>query len=467
MLEKKIKTFDIILFMVCSILGIDTIGTSAAIGVSSITWWVLSIFLFFLPYGFISAELGSTFPGDGGIYLWVKDAFGELSGMLVSWFYWINVAFWMPSLCVMFSGIFTKTFIQDSSNIIQAAIAIALLWITVLISIMDVSVSKWIPNIGAIIKISLLLLIGISGITFGISHGFANEFTLSNLKISSSSTISYVSVIVFNFMGFELISSLGDKIENPKKNIPKATILSGIIISIVYIFATFGLLSALPQKDINIVTGITDALKIMVVNLLGENFIWLFNIICVIILLTFVSNMVTWSIGSNNVIAETGLDKRAPFIFGHKHERYGTPDYALYIMGIVGTLLIVGNYASNTGIANIFWTMFSLSSIIFLLPYLLFFPAVIVLRRKFPNVKRPYMVPGGKVGLYICSILGEAFILLAVVFFFVPPEGTDNILKYEISLTSMVVLTFIVGILIYLRGKYKVKSMKLNELNIK
>jgi amino acid transporter len=122
-------------------------------------------------------------------------------------------------------------------------------------------------------------------------------------------------------------------------------------------------------------------------------------------------------------------------------------------MGIIGTVLLIGNYIGMKNIQQIFWTLFALASILLLAPYLLMFPAVIKLRRDAPDVPRPYRIPGGKIGLWISVILGEFFILLACVFFFVPPKNTTNVLRYELSLIIGIVSTVAIGILIYVRNK--------------
>ena len=113
-------------------------------------------------------------------------------------------------------------------------------------------------------------------------------------------------------------------------------ILAGAAILAVYMFATFGILASIKTEDVSIVTGIVDALKLMFDEVLGGAS-WLFNIAVVALLFTFFGNMVTWSIGANQTISATGLDDTAPGVFGHVNKRFGTPDYAFVLMGIIAT----------------------------------------------------------------------------------------------------------------------------------
>ena len=153
--HRHIKTLgvrDMTLFTVSAILLLDTLAASASIGVSSITWWCLLGVLFFIPYGLISAELGTTYPEQGGIYAWVRDAFGARWGTRVTWLYWFNTTIWNASIFVLFAGVFAQMFVPGLNLAAKLGIAIALNWFVVLITTFSLNVGKWVPNVGAAIK---------------------------------------------------------------------------------------------------------------------------------------------------------------------------------------------------------------------------------------------------------------------------------------------------------------------------
>jgi amino acid transporter len=203
-------------------------------------------------------------------------------------------------------------------------------------------------------------------------------------------------------------------------------VLAGAAILAVYMFATFGILSSIKTEDVSIVTGITDALKLMVAEVAGGA-AWLFNIAVVALLFTFFGNMVTWSIGANQTISATGLDETAPGVFGHVNKRFGTPDHAFVLMGVIATAITIVAYVLDPNQTSVFWTLFALSSIVFLMPYLLMFPALLVLRGRFPDQPRPYVVPGGKAGAWTATVLCEAGIILTLfLFFYFPAEGVSK-----------------------------------------
>jgi amino acid transporter len=160
------RGLDATLFTVCAILVIDQLAAAASIGPSAIFWWVLTLVLFFVPYGLISAELGAAYPEEGGIYAWVQRAFGGKWGARASWLYWINVALWMPSVYVLFAGMLAQMFVPDLALWAKIGIGLVMTWVTVYINIIALNVGKWVPNAGAIIKAFIMVAIGVGGIFF-------------------------------------------------------------------------------------------------------------------------------------------------------------------------------------------------------------------------------------------------------------------------------------------------------------
>lgn len=153
--SKKVSLVGTVLFTVCSILVLDSFVAPAIIGVSSITVWIISAIIFFIPYGLLSAELGSTYPDDGGIVSWVGRAFGEFPSVLVGWMYWVNVAFWMPAVFTAFSGWLSLALFPEMSIVLQAIIAVAMCWVIVYIGVKGIELSVLVSNIMAVVKMGI------------------------------------------------------------------------------------------------------------------------------------------------------------------------------------------------------------------------------------------------------------------------------------------------------------------------
>lgn len=409
---KKISLFKLITFTICSILVLDSFVSPTIIGVSSITIWIITAVVFFLPYGLINSELGSTYPDDGGMVSWIGRAFGEKAAVYNGWFYWVNVAIWVPAVFVAFSGWFNLAFMPNASNLLLMALALLMCWIVVYIGIRGVEMSVAVSNVAAICKVTVLLIFGFMDIVYGIKNGLANDFSLRAFIPSFDNTLNYVPVIIYNLLGFELIASVGSEIDKPEKNIPKMTVFAGAAIAALYIFGTFGVLAAIPAAEIDTVDGFYYALMELA-SIFGPAQKVVVSIIMIVALLTLVSNMVSWGMGAVESLEGIGLQQRSKLL-GHTSKKYGTKDYAYILMGTVATVLIVFNFLLSGDANEMFWNIFSFGSIVFMIPYLFMFAAVIILRKKDPEAPRLFKVPGGKIGLWICVIMCEFWIVVSI-----------------------------------------------------
>ncbi len=440
--KKVLKSLDMTLFTVCAILVIDTLAPSAAIGTSSISWWIITLLLFFIPYGLITAELGTTYPEQGGLYIWVKKAFGEKWAARTTWLYWINVALWMPSVYILFAGMFAQLFFPEMSLWLQIGIGIVMTWITVWIGSMTLETGKWIPNIGAIIKAVIMVVIGVGAFIYASRNGVANDLSFQSILPEWGAGLAFLPVIVYNFMGFELMSGASEEMTNPGRDIPRSIIIAGVLIAVFYILGTVGILMALPLDQLGLVSGIIDTLRI----LLGETGIGgvFVMVLGIGALYTLLANMVTWTIGANRTAAEAAKESELPAIFGREHPIHKTPVGAFILTGVVSTVIMIlyGFMAGNA--EDLFWTLFAFSSMIFLLPYLALFPAFLKLRKTDPKVERPYKVPGGKGFITVLAVICELFIVQAIVFFvYIPGEPMDW--AFAAPVLIGVVITLIVG----------------------
>jgi amino acid transporter len=447
-LERVLGRFDLVLFTVCAILTIDTLASSAAMGYSWFSWWAITMVVFFIPYGLITAELGSAWPGEGGVYIWVREAFGPRWGSTVAWMYWINNAYWIPSVYLIFAGTFSQMFLKTHSPWQEAGIAIVLTWITVAIGVVRLEVSKWVPNLGAVVKALIFLALGVLGLS-ALFRGQppSNAFSIGNLAPKWNDTLAYLPALLYSTFGFELMSSAGGEMRDPKRDVPRVILWSGALIAVLYSFAIGGILLAVPAEKLSIVTGTWDALAVLgrqwgragdtAVFLLGLGFLY-----------ACVSNVVTWSLGANRVAAVAAEEGVLPEALGRLHHRFKTPALAFVAMGLVSTGLLIGGASLSNSQSNIFWMTFRLTALCLLLCYLLVFPAFLVLRRRRPDQPRPYRLPGGPIAAGLASWVCTLYIFGACVLFFVPSPTSQAPLKEGLILGAETIATIVIGVLL-------------------
>lgn len=439
-----------LLFTVCSIVVLDSFISPAKLGVPAITVRLIAAVVFFIPYGLISAELGSTFPDAGGIASWVGRAFGEFPSVLVGWMYWLNEVFWMPAVFIAFSDWIKIALFPDMPPQVMALLAIAMCWLIVWVGIRGIELSVTISAAVAIIKSLLLVLMGVLGVIYGMHYGFANNFAGSWIP-QWNETIKYTAAVIYNLMGFELINSIGNRIENPQHTIPKMTLIAGLGITLLYVLGTFGILAAIPAGSVDEVDGFIYALQTLC-KVFGSLNRPVFYLLVFLAILTLVADVITWNLGANETFMNSELEKRSPWL-AHRHPVNGTADHLYLFMGFISTILIVLNYLFTGDANTIFWTLFSFASLVFMLNYLFLFPAALVLRIK-DKTPRKYQVPGGLPGLILCVCLCTAGTLLSVIFF-IDWDIHGYAFWMEIIGTAATLLS---GWLLYCKGKAREKK---------
>jgi amino acid transporter len=455
---------DLLLFSVSAILTIDTLASAASVGASWFSWWAVIVVVFFVPYALITAELGAAWPAEGGVYVWVREAFGPRLGSLAAWFYWINNAYYVPQVYLVFAATFHSIALQGRvpepldgpwRPWLETAIALLLTWITVWIGVVRLRVSKWIPSLGALVKMGVFGGLGLLGIVSLLQgRPSANPLTFAAAWPRLSDSLTFLPVLLYNVLGFELMSAAGDEMKDPQKDVPRAILLSGALICASYGFAVFGILRSVPLEKLSLVTGTWDALAVLgrqagaagdaVVLLLGVGFLY-----------ACLSNVVTWSLGVNRVAAAAALDGSLPAPLGRLHPQYQTPQVAFVAMGVIASALLVGNALLGRSSQNVFWMIFKLSSLCFLFSYLFAFPAFVKLRRSRPQQPRPYRMPGGEGVALAASGVCWLFILGACVLFFRPsPDAAPaQALRESLLLGGECLATLGLGLVFALRAK--------------
>jgi amino acid transporter len=453
--DRVLGRLDLLLFSVCAILTIDSLATAASMGVSWFSWWIITMVVFFVPYGLVTAELGSAWPGEGGVYLWVREGLGHRWGAMTAWLYWINNAYWIPAVYLVFAGTFHSIFLKGrlgpafdegaGATWLEAGIAIALTWLTVALGVVRLEVSKWVPNVGAVVKVAIFLGLGALGGQFLLSgRAPANEFSLAGFLPHWGDSLAFLPILLYNTLGFELMSSAGEEMKEPQRDVPRVVLLSGAIIGIVYMLGALGILLVVPLEKLSLLTGTWDALAT-----LGPQWGSAGQALTLVLGLGFlyacIANVVTWSLGVNRVAAAAAEDRMAPALLGRLHPRFKTPYVAFVIMGWVATGLLVGNAYFSSSSSNVFWAIFKLSSFCLLLCYLAMFPAFLVLRYTQADKPRPYRLPGGPAGAWTVTVVCWLFVFLTCLLFFKPAPGSPEPMKEALLLAAETALTLVVG----------------------
>src|SRR6202522_4359624 len=369
---------DLVLLFVVAVFNLNVVPSIAANGGVTIWLWIISLLLFFFPQGIAVIELAHRYPGEGGVYLWAKEVFGDFHGFLSGWCYWTNNMMYVPPVILYFVGV--SVYVLGPSHLSLAdnkffasATSLILLAVLTLLNIVGLGVGKWINNLGAIgTFIAAAVLIGLGAIVW---WRFGTTITAADFKIPSNPrfVMNSFGVICFGLVGLELASVMGDEIQDPSRTLPGAVAWGGVLSGALYVGATLTLLIAV-GKNVNVLQGIVQAVSHMA-SRVGIG--WIVVPFALMLSFSIAGIGSAWMGGAARIPFVAGLDSYMPSWLGKVHPRYRTPYAALIVQAIVSLVLIAINFYASGGVQEAFQTMLSLAVVLQLVPFLYVFAALL------------------------------------------------------------------------------------------
>jgi amino acid transporter len=168
--------------------------------------------------------------------------------------------------------------------------------------------------------------------------------------------------------------------------------------------------------------------------------------------------MTTWSMGSNRAVAEAATDGELPAWLGKEDSKRGTPIVAFIATGTISTVVLLVTAVFIKTQDSLYYALFAASSVVFLLPYLLMYPAALALRIKDPQRNRPFRVPGGT-PVIAALVAVTTFVIAATALFFVWPEIPHRPADWSYTgpLLGIVVGALVVGELLIAHQVWKTR----------
>jgi amino acid transporter len=456
-LIKSLRRFDMVFFTVCAFVGLDTLGTVASNGPEGFFWLVLLALIFVAPYMLVMAEVGSAFTMEGGPYEWVKLAFGRFQGGIAAILYWVTNPFWVGGSLAFIATDSWRANVFDIGHgtVGDYIFKFIFIWISIGVAIVSLRYGKWIPNVGAFMRIIVLGFFSFTVILYGIKHGFAG-FSASDMSPTKAVFLGLVPVLLFNYVGFELQNAAAEEMNNPKRDVPISVLRSGIIGVLLYVVPILGIILVLPAKDVTGIGGFIDAVtKTFSIYGSAAHGLLIFMTICFVG--TLVTSGAVWMIGSDRIQAVAAYDGSFIPWFGVFNRRLGTPVRVNVMSGIVATAFCFAAIAFfNSGDDATFQIVLDIAISTTLISYIWIFPAGLKLRFTHPDVERPYRVPG-RYGMWIGALLITFWVTLGsfvAVFpgvlekvFNVPYDFEDNwgVSRGKFEVYTLVSLGIIVG----------------------
>jgi glutamate:GABA antiporter len=446
--RRTVGRLDTAFLMLAAIIVLDTLGAVSSYGAQAFTWLIVMVIFFLVPYGLITAELGTAFPEEGGPYVWVKLAFGRVAAAVVAVMYWVDNPIWLAGTLAITAMATFSTFFVNLSLTWEYIFGLIFVWVGIASVITALKFGKWVATIGAVIRVVLMAFFTLTVFIYAGEHG-VHGFGGGAFKPTWLVFLAAAPILIFDLEGFELPSAASEELKNPKRDVPISVLsnVAGFLDALQQVFVVYG--GHLTSSG----SVLTGAGKILA------------DIAAVGVIIGLLSSGVVWLIGSDRAQAVAGYDGAAPRALGYFSKRLGTPIGVNLLSGVVSTVvLILALQLTSGNVAKYFSVTLGLVISMVTITYVLIFPAVIKLRYKYPNIDRPYKIPGGMIGLWVAGILTTAWALLTTIAIIYPGIGTSDPnaslpsgfagqrLQYTLSQVIPLAVMVLIGLAFYAAG---------------
>ncbi len=453
--SEKISVLALVLLITGAIDSIRNLPATALFGSSLIFFFIFSAIVFLIPVALVSAELSSTWSEEeGGVYSWVRHAFGDNMAFLTIWLQWINTMVWYPTILSFIAGtlayLINPELAQNKFYLIS--IILVIFWSLTLLGLSGLRASAAFASfcaiVGMIVPMGFIILLAL--VWFINGNPLAIDLSYSSLIPHWKDTQSWVSLtaIMTSFLGMELAAVHVRNVNNPQRNFPRAMFFSVLLILITMIFGSLAIAIVLPQEKISLVHGVMQAFT---------NFFQAYHItslmplMVILLLLGSLGSMVNWIISPAKgllIAANNGFLPHWLYRLNH----HGVASRILLLQAILVTLLC-GGFLLFPTVNAIYWLFTALSTELYIVMYVMMFIAAIRLKSKFASLPRPFAIPGGRYGYYFTCVLGLAGCFITLVVGFFPPESSMDVggtTHFRIVFTLGIILMLIPALLLYL-----------------
>ena len=315
-------------------------------------------------------------------------------------------------------------------------------------------VSGWISSLtallGTLIPISLIIILGIWWIATG--HPTQIEFSWNAMipNLSSINQLVLLSGVLLGLSGLEMSAVHAREVANPRSSYPKAIFLSAALVIIFAVFGSLAIASVVPPHEIELASGGLEAFRYLF-NEIGMP--WAVPVLAAIVTLGALGMMSTWIIGPSRGLFATAEHGDLPPIF-QRTNAHGMPVAILITQAVIVTALS-SVFLFMPSVNSSYWILVALSSMFYMIMYILMFIAAIRLRKRTHAKSSAYQVPGGVKGLWIISIMGICGAAFGFVIGFFPPSQLDtgSVYRLEAFLIGGTILFCSLPFLIYAMRK--------------
>jgi amino acid transporter len=435
--------------------------TMAVTGWNTIVFNLLAVIMFLIPCALVAAELATGWPGEGGVYTWVKEAFGEHWGFTASWLQWFQMTIAFVTILAFTAGVLAYIFnpaLADNKLFIFLII-ILVWWGVTFVDFRGLKTSSWISSIflilGVFLPMTILIVGGATYVASGAPINLTVQPTWNDLIPNLTNFRSLVLLVTFTFTytGIEVTSAHAEDMKNVHRDYPLGVFIIGIIAAASSIIGSLIVGLVLPVQNLVLTAGLMQTYE-TIFNWFG--LVWVVPVIAILIAIGSIGKITTWVLGPVRGLGRAAREGLLPPIL-QKHNKAGVPVSMLILQAVFVSIWGVIFVLLPGGVNSAFWMLLALTTTVYIVMYILMYLAAIKLRYSQLNVKRAFKVPGGKLGMWATSGWGIVSMIIIFVLALLPPAQASvesiNLVAFEALMVVGTIGVVLVPQVIYWKRK--------------
>jgi amino acid transporter len=421
--KKILGIFTLAMINVAAVLSIRNFPSMAVFGWSCIGWYIIGMILFLIPISLAGAELATGWPEGGGVYAWVKQAFGEKGGFIAIFCEWSNNLVWFPTVLAFIASTLAFAITPDlaANPYYMFSVMMIAFWGTTCIAYFGEEVSTKFSNVGvilgSILPAVIIIIFAIAAIVMGVTTVLPPFSWSEVVPEINLATIPFFATVILLFAGMEMAGFHALEVKNPQKDFPRAMFFSAILIFILTVLGTLAIAFVIPESELSLASGVMQAIEYFFT---AAGIPWLIAPMAVLITIGGVVLLAAWLIGPAKGLGVVAEEGNMPPLF-NRTNKYGAPVAVLLIQAVIGTVISL-LYVFLPSVNQAYWILSAMTVELLCIVYVLVFLSLIKLRYSKPDTPRAFTIPGGLPGVWLVGGLGAFGVIFTFVVGLLPPD---------------------------------------------
>lgn len=413
-LPKVLSRFDLVTIYFALIFGSYGAAQMAGQGWAGIPMLTLAAVTFLVPCALASYELGTLFPGEGGIYIWAHKTLGPVHGFIAGWLSWVPIFLLLPLGASTIAAHLQVALHQEWPLWAQVACQVGVVCVVTAISLARLTLSQRFVRWLFFVSFGTAVAVALAGI-FGHAQGTPVNREIVSLDLSRYGSL-YSAAILW-LLGVEVPFNMGAEFTDHRRTAGTMFLWGSLALLVGYYLGIVGVLLTTPVSAIDATTGVARGAARVAP--------WLGSVVAVAISFAVMSQDVTYMNAYSRLLFISGVEHRLPSIVGQVTERSRVPVPALLVQA-VGAIVVILIFSSQTQLAVAFNLYIAALITVWCAALFYLYVGIVRARHRLSDAYAArgdavWKIPGGRAGLWITAVWGALFNAVAIYYVFAIP----------------------------------------------